>query len=96
MIIPQAIRIDPDNAYAYRMRFAFYVQAGHFDEAMDDLNSSLRLDPNNAELYIMRARMFANAGRANEVLRDFNMAYRLDPDNELVQKFREEIEEAME
>ena len=47
----EAIRLDPQNAFAYKGRGVAWSKKGEFDRAMTDFDESLRINPKFADAY---------------------------------------------
>jgi tetratricopeptide (TPR) repeat protein len=72
-----AIKIDPNNAAAYRAR----GEVAHFhpDIAIADFDTAIRLDPNDAKAYIDRGAAYRASGQLDRAIADFDTAIRRDP-----------------
>jgi tetratricopeptide (TPR) repeat protein len=75
----EAIRIDPNYAWAYSGRGSAYRMKGQYDTAIKDLNEAIRLDPNNALAYSNRGEAYRMKGQYDTAFKDLNEAIRLDP-----------------
>ncbi len=63
----EAIRLDPNQASAYKWRGVTLVTLNEFVRAISDFNTAQRLDPKDNEIYWQRARTY-------EVMRDYKSA----------------------
>jgi tetratricopeptide (TPR) repeat protein len=79
----QAIRLDPNNAVAYRERGVALSQKGDNDKAIADYNQAIRLNPNYARAYINRGNAYDDKGDYDKAIADYNQAIRLDPNDAL-------------
>ena len=69
----QALRLDPDFAFAYNGRGSVYIRKGAYDRAIADIDQALRLDPDFALAYNNRGSAYFHKGeydRAIEYLYD--------------------------
>jgi len=73
----EAIRLDPKNANAYRVRGFTYFFKCDYDSAIADYTEAIRLDPTNAAAYYWRARAYLAKGQPAAAERDFAQAKRL-------------------
>ena len=53
-----AITHSPNDAFAYQLRGAVYLELGQFLDALDDFNHAIRLSPFNELGYLGKARAF--------------------------------------
>jgi tetratricopeptide (TPR) repeat protein len=77
----QAIRLDPNNANAYRERGNAYSDKGDYDRAIADYNQALRLDPNLAAAYNTRGFAYYMKGDYDRAIADYNQALRINPND---------------
>jgi len=77
----QAIRLDPNDIYAYRGKgwSLYYLQ--RYEEALSAFDQAIRLDPNNAYAYRGRGMSLRDLKRSEEALSAFDQAIRLDPND---------------
>jgi len=47
----QAIRIDPDSAYAHSSLGAAYIESGKYKEAIDAYKQAIKINPDDAEVH---------------------------------------------
>jgi len=74
-----AIRLEPNNAVAYRERGVLYFLKGDKDQAIADYNQAIRLDPNYAYAYYNRGLAYYDKKDYDRAIADYNQAIRLDP-----------------
>jgi tetratricopeptide (TPR) repeat protein len=78
----QALRLDPNNAYAayaYNNRGFAYWNKGQHDRAIQDYDQALHLDPNYAAAYNNRGNAYEDKGQYDRAIQDFDQALSLDP-----------------
>jgi len=75
----EAIRLDPQDPWAYSFRGIAWGQKGEYDRAIDDFNEAIRLDPNYASAYNNRGIAWGQKGEYDRAIDDFSQAIRLDP-----------------
>jgi serine/threonine protein kinase/tetratricopeptide (TPR) repeat protein len=73
----EAVRLDPTNPFAFRLRGGALVQLGRFKEAIPDYTQAIRLNPNEPQSYINRSHAFLNIGSPAECIADCNVALEL-------------------
>jgi lipoprotein NlpI len=77
----EAIRLDPNLAFAYNNRGVTYGAQGKFDRAVADYTETIRLDPKLAIAYSSRGIAYLYSGAPAEALADVRRASELDPHN---------------
>ena len=77
----QAIRLDPNDAFAYNNRGITYKNKGDYDRAIADYTQALRLDPNDAAVYNNRGVAYADKGHLDRAIADYTQALQLDPNH---------------
>ena len=75
----QAIRLEPDNAFAYTSRGVAYAGKGDYDRAIADHTQAIRLNPNFANAYSNRGIAYAYKGDYDRAIADHTQAIRLNP-----------------
>ena len=70
-----------DLSMAYNNRAWGWIELGHYDLALADLDKALELDPCNAWAYINRSLVMVENGLPEAAILDGNRAADLDPDN---------------
>ena len=73
----QAIKLKPNNAYAYGLRGGIYHKQGKLDLALIDLNQALSLNPNLTEVYGLRGVIYGLQGQFEKAKLDLQRAYEL-------------------
>ena len=78
----EAMRLKPDDAYAYCNRGSAYANLNQYQRAIEDYNEVIRLKPDYADAYFLRGKANANLGQYNaneEAIRikpDYAKSYR--------------------
>jgi tetratricopeptide (TPR) repeat protein len=90
----EAIRLNPNDAFAYGTRGAAYKGKKDFDHAIADLTEAIRLDPNNAPAYGNRGLAYLNKEDYDHAIGDLEMAVKLQPDNSGARQALEKIKAA--
>jgi len=75
----QAIRLDPNDAFAYTSRGIVHCDKGDCDLALADHTQAIRLDPNYAMAYNNRGNTYNNKGDFNRAIADLTQAIKLNP-----------------
>jgi tetratricopeptide (TPR) repeat protein len=75
----QAIKLESDNADAYRLRGWVYSNKGDYDQAMTDYKQALRLNPDDAWAYNNRGIAYDAKGDSDKAIADYTQAIKLDP-----------------
>jgi len=75
------LKFSPEKILAYQNRAAGYIEMGHYNLAMNDLNHALLMSPQSAILYFCRADLFEKQGQVENALIDFNRSLALNPDD---------------
>ncbi|NMF66565.1 hypothetical protein DP113_22855 [Brasilonema octagenarum UFV-E1] len=75
----EAIRLNPNYAYAYGDRGLARFDSGDKQGAIDDLNQALRIDRNLAPAYNARGFVRYKLGDKQGSISDFNSALRINP-----------------
>ncbi len=76
-----ALRLQPDNPFAYQQQGVTRSQEGNYQRALADLNKAISLQPDNAYAYVERGVVYAQMGNKLAFIEDFNKALRLEPDS---------------
>jgi tetratricopeptide (TPR) repeat protein len=77
----QAIRLDPDNAWALANRGNAYFNKHDSDRAMQDYDQSLKLNPlGYATLFYGRGAIYRSQGDPVHAIAQFDLALRLQPE----------------
>lgn len=74
----EAVRLDPQNAYAYNSRADTLRESGKPAQGLPDAEKALQLDSGNADFWDTRAQIFQAMGRRQEAIADYRRALELD------------------
>ncbi|GAB1542590.1 hypothetical protein NUACC21_52640 [Scytonema sp. NUACC21] len=77
----EALRLQPDNPFAYRQRGLAKAQEENYQGALGDLNKAISLQLDNAYAYVDRGIIYSQMGNQVAFMEDFNKALRLEPDS---------------
>lgn len=76
----EAIRLQPDYAYAYNKRGNLYGKIGEYQQAINDYTEAIRLQPDYALAYNNRGNTYVGLEQYQLAIEDYNAAIRLKPD----------------
>jgi len=88
--LTKAIKLNPNDAAAYRNRGYAYDNLYQYDKAISDFSEAIRLDPNNAEAYKSRGEVYSWIDQYDQAIGDYNEAIRLDPNDSYAYECRGE------
>ena len=83
-----AIRLNPNNPWAYRNRADAYASKGDLDRAIADYNKAININPGYAKAYSGRGVAYRRMGEFDQAIRDYGRAVRLNPRDAEVYKNR--------
>ena len=75
----KAIGLDPENAYAYRVRGGAYASKSDWNRAIEDYTKAIDLGPKDARGYASRGEAYGEKGEWDRAIDDFTKAIGLDP-----------------
>ena len=75
----EALRVDPDFAFAHSSRGQLYQESGETDKALNDFSEAIRLDPNSNEAFFGRGLINLERKDVDHAIEDFSEAVRIDP-----------------
>jgi len=78
--LTEAIRLQPDNRYAYLLRGGAYYKLKRDELAVEDFSEAIRLEPDNAHAYTFRGFAYAYLKEYDLAIRDFDKAITLKPE----------------
>ncbi|MFZ1988909.1 MAG: tetratricopeptide repeat protein, partial [Alphaproteobacteria bacterium] len=78
----QAIRLKPDDAFAFNNRGSAYGAKGDYDRAIADFTQAIRLKPDYAFAFYDRGLAYEHKGDYDRAIADYTEAIRLKPDAE--------------
>ena len=73
------IKLDPNNADAYRERGDFYCEMDKYGEAIADYTRAIELEPRYALAYFNRAYAYGEIGEYDKAIADYSKTIELDP-----------------
>jgi tetratricopeptide (TPR) repeat protein len=77
----EAIRLKPDDAYAFSGRGFAYASKGEYDKAISDYDEAIRLKPDQNDYFVNRGSAYESKGEYDKAISDCNEAIRLKPDD---------------
>jgi len=77
----EILRLEPENADAYRYRGYGYKGLQKDDEALDDFTRAVQVDPYNERAYRARGDYYLNHNQPGEARDDYSRLVQLDPSN---------------
>jgi tetratricopeptide (TPR) repeat protein len=77
--LTEAIRIDPENAYAHRILGILLFEQGRKKEAFAHLNEAIRINPSNIDAYSNLADLLRRTNRNEEALEACRKALEINP-----------------
>ena len=83
-----AIRADPKNVQAYRMRAFIYNALEQYDKAIADCTEGIRLDPDHIALYYCRGSVYLILKQNDKALADFIDIIDMEPNQALAYNLR--------
>ena len=75
----QAIRLNPNLAFAFQKRGFVYFVKGENDRAIRDYNQAIALNPNNSYYFDLRGEAYEREGQHARAIQDYDQAIWLDP-----------------
>lgn len=79
--ISQAIEANGGIDYYQLCRRGFYyMQAGMFDEAMEDYTKAMDVNPDNADAYFGKCALLYRQGKLSEAKVEYDKGIKIDPD----------------
>lgn len=92
----EALKLDPRNATAIRLRGFVYLSSKDYKRASADFDKALELAPNSFEAYAGRAMVRANLGDEKGAGADLKRAKLLNSDSEVVANAERSVKAALE
>jgi tetratricopeptide (TPR) repeat protein len=75
----EMIRLDPNDAIAYRYLGIALAKSGNRTEALQDYDHALQLDPNSAAIHYSIGILLIETGKEEAAIEHFSEASRMDP-----------------
>ena len=89
--LDEAIRLDPKNVNALRVRGYGFRQKKQDDSALADYGKALEITPNDSRLYFLRSKVCFEQKNYEKALADLSDVIRLEPDDKNAYSERAEI-----
>jgi len=80
-VFEQVVKVDPDNADAYRFLAGHYMDSGSYGKAVNVLKQVVEIDPNDACAYSMLGDAYWNCNRYDEAITAYNHSMELHVDD---------------
>ena len=80
-VMDAAIKLNPDDDYAYLRRASAHFRKGNEESAISDLNTVLRLNPDQAVAYWIRAVLWQYRAEWERMIADLSEVIRLGPED---------------
>jgi tetratricopeptide (TPR) repeat protein len=77
--LTETVRLDPDNADAFRERAALLLRRSKPQQAVEDFTQALHLEPGMAAAHLGRGQAHLRLGKLEQAIGDFTEAARLAP-----------------
>ena len=74
-----AIKLNPNNTYAYNNRGSAYESKNSFDRAIADYTKAIQLNPNYADAYFNRGVAYGEKGDYDHAIADYTKTIDLNP-----------------
>ncbi len=79
----EAIKIDPDNAFAWEFKAIALRSLGRYEEAIKCYDKSMELDPLDYSAIYSRAVLLERLGKVEDALDYYSLATKIEPENTL-------------
>jgi len=89
--LDEAIRLDPKNVDALRVRGYGYRQKNQYDSALADYGKALEIAPADSRIYFLRSKVYVEQKDYDKALADLSDVIRLEPDDKDAYSERAEI-----
>lgn len=89
--LDEALKLEPEDAWALRHRGAAKRRLGDVDEAIADLDLALQFDPTNSFALACRGEVKRMFGYFVAAIEDLNLALKLEPNNTFALVVRSEV-----
>lgn len=66
----EALRLDPNNVTALRVRGFGYKQKKQYDSALADYDKAIQIEPNNESNYVLRRFLYEDWGKIDKAIED--------------------------
>ena len=75
----KAIKIDPNNAFAYNQKGNVLFKLGKSEDAMDTFNLVIKIDPNNAFAYNQKGNVLFKLGKSEDAIQCYERSLQIRP-----------------
>ncbi len=79
--LDEAIRLDPKNVNALRVRGYGYRQKKQYDSALADYGKALEITPADSRIYFLRSKVYIEQKNYDKAIADLSDVIRLEPDD---------------
>ncbi|PCI37152.1 MAG: hypothetical protein COB53_07270 [Elusimicrobia bacterium] len=79
--LTQALRNDPKNSAAWRLRAMAFQESGHHKKAVNDASRAIRIDQTDHWAFLVRAKALINTGQMDTAQLDILEALQIKPDS---------------
>jgi len=86
-----AIRINPNDNEAYKLRGEAYTVNNNYDKVIADYTEAIRIDPNDSETYKKRGKAYTANHDYDKAVADYTEAIRINPNDSDAYKLRENV-----
>ncbi|MDP6584296.1 MAG: tetratricopeptide repeat protein, partial [Anaerolineales bacterium] len=76
----QAIKLNPDDAYAHTRLGVAYRKSGMYEDAIESYKQAIRINPDDADAHIGLGIAYGRLGKHKEAIESYKQAIRIDPD----------------
>jgi tetratricopeptide (TPR) repeat protein len=80
-LLNKSIKMNPNDAFAYRLRGDAHIELKDYKNAIQDFNKSIELNLIDTYVYNYRGFAYSNLGQYQSAIEDYNQAIRLNPNN---------------
>ncbi len=78
----RAVAIESNEPHLHCFSALMLYQVGEYNEAINELNTSLEVDPVDVHAWLARGRAYARIGKFESAINDFEVALKLMPENQ--------------
>lgn len=90
--LDEAIRVNPKQRHAHRLRAYAYSKKGEFSKAIADATRAIELLPYDAHGYAVRADIYVVMGLDQFAIEDYRAALASNPDPQLIKRLKYNLE----
>ena len=74
-----AIKLNPNNSFAYNNRALAYYYSNNFEAALTDYANAIQIDPKLVQAYVNRGLIYMSLQNYNQAISEFNAAININP-----------------